>query len=71
MNQGRAGRILVSLEAGWYHVGEPGGGQFHSYASFCMDILPALRNAGISEVQIGDLIPENSRNALHPKPRLR
>ena len=49
MDQGRAGRILVSLDAGWYHVGESGGGQFHSYAPFCMDLLPALQNAGISE----------------------
>jgi phosphotriesterase-related protein len=70
MDQGRAGRILVSLDAGWYHVGEPGGGQFHSYAPFCMDLLPALQNTGISEAQIRDLIPENSRNALHPKLRL-
>jgi phosphotriesterase-related protein len=66
---GHISRILISLDAGWYRVGEPGGGQFRSYAYFFTNLLPALRKTGVTEEQIQRLIRKNPREALNPKLR--
>ncbi len=70
VDRGHIDRILISLDAGWYHVGEAGGGQFRSYSAFFSDVLPALAETGISKAQIRTLNLENPRTALNPKPRL-
>ena len=62
--RGHLGRVLVSHDAGWYHVGEPGGGEYRGY-TFLFDVfLPALRKGGISEAQIRQLLVENPARAL-------
>jgi len=66
---GHISRILISLDAGWYRVGEPGGGQLRSYAYFFTNLLPALRKTGVTEEQIQRLIRKNPREALNPKLR--
>jgi phosphotriesterase-related protein len=38
-------RTLVSQDAGWYHVGEPGGGEFRGYTYLYSDFLPRLKPA--------------------------
>jgi phosphotriesterase-related protein len=40
-------RILISQDSGWYHVGEPGGGEFHGYSYLYNDFLPRLAPAEI------------------------
>jgi phosphotriesterase-related protein len=35
-------RVLISQDAGWYHVGEPGGGDFRDYTYIYTDFLPRL-----------------------------
>ena len=40
--KGLLGRILVSQDAGWYHVGEPGGGSYRGYTSLFTDFVPLL-----------------------------
>lgn len=35
-------RTLIANDSGWYHVGEPGGGDFHGYGCIYTDLLPAL-----------------------------
>ncbi|WP_020578221.1 hypothetical protein [Actinopolymorpha alba] len=39
---GLLGRTLIANDSGWYHVGEPGGGEFLGYACIYTDLLPAL-----------------------------
>jgi len=39
------GRTLISQDAGWYHVGEPGGGNYRGYAYLYTDFLPRLEPA--------------------------
>jgi len=39
------GRTLISQDAGWYHVGEPGGGNYRGYAYIHTDFLPRLEPA--------------------------
>ncbi len=60
------GRVLISLDAGWYHVGEPGGGAFRSYDYFFTTLLPALRQAGVSEGGVQLLTVEGPSLALQP-----
>jgi phosphotriesterase-related protein len=62
------GRVLVSHDAGWYHVGEPGGGQFRSFDTLFTTFVPALHQAGISDAEVRRLLVENPRTALTPAP---
>jgi phosphotriesterase-related protein len=36
-------RTLISQDAGWYHAGEPGGGDYRGYTYIYTDFLPQLR----------------------------
>jgi phosphotriesterase-related protein len=62
--RGYLGRVLVSHDAGWYAVGEPGGGKFRSYDTLFTDFIPALKQAGGTEADIRQLLVDNPRNAL-------
>jgi len=57
-------RVLISQDAGWYHVGEPKGGNFRGYDFLFTGFLPALRKAGASREDIHTLIVNNPRRAL-------
>jgi predicted metal-dependent phosphotriesterase family hydrolase len=61
---GLLGRVLVSQDAGWYHVGEPGGGEFRPYTFLFDTFLPALRKAGLTEVDTRRLMVDNPARAL-------
>ena len=52
-------QTLISQDAGWYHVGEPGGGEFRGYTYLYSDFLPRLE---LSEVVV--LMWENPRAAF-------
>jgi phosphotriesterase-related protein len=52
-------RTLVSQDAGWYHVGEAGGGEFRGYTYLYSDFLPRLEPA-----QVPVLMWENPRAAF-------
>jgi phosphotriesterase-related protein len=36
------GRVLLSQDSGWYHVGEPGGGKYRGYSYLFTEFLPKL-----------------------------
>ncbi len=57
-------RVLVSHDAGWYRVGEPGGGAFRPYDTLFTAFVPALKAAGFSEADIRQLLVTNPRSAL-------
>ncbi len=59
-------RILISQDAGWYHVGEAGGGTYRPYTFLFDQFTPLLRKAGISPVQVRTLLVDNPRRALTP-----
>ena len=52
-------RTLISQDAGWYHVGEQGGGSFRGYTYLYSDFLPRLEPA-----QVPVLLGENPRAAF-------
>jgi phosphotriesterase-related protein len=60
----RLDHVLVSQDAGWYHVGEQGGGNYRSYAFLFDGFVPALRTAGLGEGEIRTLLVENPARAF-------
>jgi phosphotriesterase-related protein len=64
---GYLGQVLVSQDSGWYHVGEPNGGDFHGYTFLFDSFLPGLRQkAGFTEAQIRMLMVDNPARVLAP-----
>jgi len=45
--KGLLNRTLISQDSGWYHVGEPGGGEFRGYTYLYTDFLPRLKAAEV------------------------
>src|SRR5258705_5468610 len=67
MDLARAGqleRVLLSQDAGWYHVGESGGGGFRPYTYLFDGLLPALRGAGLRERDVRTLLVDNPSRLL-------
>jgi phosphotriesterase-related protein len=62
--RGLLGRVLVSHDAGWYHVGEPDGGRFRSFDTLFTRFVPALALAGLTKEEVRQLLVENPRSAL-------
>jgi predicted metal-dependent phosphotriesterase family hydrolase len=57
-------RVLVSQDAGWYRVGEPGGGQFRGFETLFTAFVPALLAAGLTKSDVRTLLVDNPRRAL-------
>ena len=63
-DQGLLGHVLLSHDAGWYHVGEPGGGQFRPYDTLFTAFIPALKAAGFTDTEVQQVLVTNPRLAL-------
>jgi phosphotriesterase-related protein len=57
-------RVLVSQDAGWYHVGETGGGSFRPFTAIYDQLLPALKKAGFTETDTRMLMEKNPAEAF-------
>ena len=57
-------RVLVSHDAGWYSVGEPGGGDFRGFTTLFTTFIPALRKAGLTDEEIRIITVENPADAF-------
>jgi phosphotriesterase-related protein len=64
--RGHLGRLLVSHDAGWYHVGEPGGGSYRGYGLLFEKFVPTLLKRGLSEKDVRTLLVENPARAFTP-----
>jgi phosphotriesterase-related protein len=62
--RGRLDRVLLSQDAGWYHVGEPGGGDFRPFTGLFDEFVPALRARGLTEEDIQTLLVHNPARAF-------
>ena len=62
--RGHLARTLVSHDAGWYHVGEPNGGEVRPFTLLFKRLLPALRKAGLTAAEKRQLIVDNPHRAL-------
>ncbi len=63
-------RVLVSQDAGWYHVGEKGGGSYRPHTLLFDAFLPALRARGLGEAEIEALVVLNPARAFAARRRL-
>ena len=63
-SEGLLHRVLVSQDAGWYHVGEAHGGNFRAYETVFTEFIPALRTAGFTDAEIRTLFTDNPANAF-------
>ncbi len=63
-------RVLISHDAGWYHVGEPNGGQFRPFTAIHQKLIPALKANGFNDKDIQQLLAINPRNAFGIKKRI-
>ncbi len=61
---GLSGNVLVSHDAGWYRVGEPGGGEFRPYDTLFTTFVPALASRGFARPDTRQLLVDNPRRAL-------
>jgi phosphotriesterase-related protein len=62
-------RVLVSHDAGWYHVGEPGGGGYRPHTFVFDTFVPALRARGLGEADVRRLLVANPARAFAIRPR--
>jgi phosphotriesterase-related protein len=69
--RGRLDRLLVSQDAGWYHVGEPAGGTYRPHTFLLETLVPALLARGLTEAQTRALLVVNPARALEVGRRTR
>jgi phosphotriesterase-related protein len=62
--RGRLGRVLASQDAGWYHVGEPGGGSYQPHTVLFDRFVPALRARGLDDARLRTLLVDNPARAF-------
>jgi phosphotriesterase-related protein len=56
-------RLLISHDAGWYNVGEPNGGQQKPFTPLVANLLPALRDRGVKEAALRQILTTNPASA--------
>jgi phosphotriesterase-related protein len=67
----RLDRVLVSQDAGWYRVGEAGGGSYRPH-TFLFDVfVPALRARGLGKDEVRQLLVDNPARAFVTRRRER
>jgi phosphotriesterase-related protein len=57
-------KVLLSHDAGWYHVGEPNGGNYNDYNTIFELLIPALKEKGFTEKEIELLFIQNPAKAF-------
>ena len=67
---GLLAQVLISQDAGWYHVGEPQGGEFRDYETLFTAFWPALQQAGFTAAEITQLLVHNPARAFTARKRL-
>jgi len=57
-------RLLLSQDAGWYHVGEPRGGEIKPFTPILAGLIPALETEGLTSAQRDQLLIRNPARAF-------
>ncbi|TVQ22072.1 MAG: phosphotriesterase [Spirochaetaceae bacterium] len=64
LDAGFESQIMLSHDAGWYSVGEPGGGDVKPYTYLSTRFIPLLRDFGLSQASIHALTVTNPARAF-------
>lgn len=62
-------RVLISQDAGWYHVGEEDGGNFKSFTPLLKKLLPYLKKHNFRQEEIEQLVVKNPMEAYQIRKR--
>jgi len=62
-------RVLISQDAGWYHVGEEGGGKFKPFTPLFEKLLPFIMEREFRQEEIEQLVVKNPAEAYQIKIR--
>lgn len=57
-------KVLLSQDAGWYHVGEAGGGNFRDYTTVPERFIPEMLKRGFGETEVELLFVRNPARAF-------
>lgn len=57
-------KLLLSHDSGWYDPAKPEGGSFNGYTDIFKFLLPALKNRGITQSEIDQLLIKNPAEAF-------
>lgn len=57
-------KLLISHDAGWYHVGEKFGGNYRSHSTLADKLLPALQKAGFHDPDLDRVFRANPAKAF-------
>ena len=63
------GQVLVSQDSGWYHVGDPKGGNFKPYTCVLTQFIPLLRQNGFTQDEVDLIFIKNPAKAFTVKVR--
>jgi len=61
--------VLLSHDAGWYHVGESNGGTYHDYNTISDKLIPAMKQKDFTQTEIELLFSANPAKAFTIKTR--
>lgn len=64
VNAGYSKRLLLSHDAGWYWVGESGGGKIRPFTAIGNNLIPKLKSEGFNENTLKELFVDNPANAF-------
>ena len=57
-------QVLLSQDSGWYHVGEPSGGNYNDYNTIADKLLPAMKENGFTDSEVQQIFVTNPANAF-------
>ena len=64
LDAGFKSQIMLSHDAGWYSVGEPGGGTVRPFTHLCERFVPLMREVGVSDESITAMTVTNPAKAF-------
>jgi phosphotriesterase-related protein len=62
--KGYINKVLVSHDAGWYDPAKENGGEFRGYNTLFEKLVPAMKSAGISDLEIKQILEINPAEAF-------
>ncbi len=64
LDAGHAEKVLLSHDSGWYHVGEPGGGEIGGYTFLFDSFIPTMLAAGVGKTVVRTICSVNPGTAF-------
>jgi len=68
-SEGLLARVLISHDSGWYDPAKPGGGTFDGYNDIFDSFIPVLKEKGLTDDDIDQIIVRNPQEAFIVKIR--